>query len=228
MPPSKSDPKPAPKSGPIPARKDIFLKDAYALKTTQDSVDLYGDWAETYDESFARANDYNTPDLIAGIYAKHSPDLTAPVLDIGAGTGLVAEGLQRRGVSTIDALDISVPMLDVAKRKGCYRNLIVADLNAHLDIADDSYGGVTSTGTFTHGHVGPDAIDGLVRIARPGALFVLGIKDELYESAGFAAKFAALAPLLTGFTVIDTAGYGKNASAELQASHTSVALFYKA
>ncbi len=208
--------------------KKIFLKDAYALKTTEDSQKLYDDWAETYDEGFAKAHDYNTPDIIAELYAERTQDKTARVLDIGAGTGLVGEGLIQRGVANIDALDISVPMLDVAKRKGYYQNLIIADLNADLDIANNTYGGITSTGTFTHGHVGPDAINGLMRIASPGALFILGIKDVIYESGGFAAKFAELETQISDFEIIEKAGYGENATADLQASHTWVAVFRKA
>lgn len=207
--------------------KKISLKDAYALKTTEDSQKLYDNWAETYDEGFAKAHDYNTPDIIAELYAERTLDKSARVLDIGAGTGLVGEGLLRHGVKNIDALDISIPMLDMAKRKGCYQNLIVADLNADLDINDNTYGGITSTGTFTHGHVGPDAINSLVRIAQPGALFILGIKDDIYESGGFAAKFAELSTQISGFEIVKKAGYGKNAAADLQASYTWVAVFRK-
>jgi len=49
---------------------------------------------------------------------------------------------------------------------------------------------------FTHGHVGPDAIDGLIRIARPGALFVLGIKDIQSISAIVGAQI-----MLAGLTM---------------------------
>ena len=213
-------------TGEKPAPK-ITLKNAYSLETAQDSVELYDKWAETYDDSFAKENDYNTPDLIAELYADRTTDKDAPVLDIGAGTGLVAEGLLKRDVAIVDAFDISEAMLKVADRKGLYRALILGDLNQKLDIADASYGGFTSTGTFTHGHVGPDAIDGLIRIARPGALFVLGIKEDIYENAGFAAKFADLSEEIRDFEIVRTKGYGENAAVDLQASHTAVAVFRK-
>ena len=206
----------------------ITLRDAYSIETTEDSLELYDKWAATYDDEFAKAVDYRTPDLIAEMYAERTADKGAPVLDIGAGTGLVAEGLVKRGVSVVDALDISTKMLEVAARKNLYREMIVADLNKPMDIADNSYAGFTSTGTFTHGHVGPDALDQLVRIGRPGALYVLGIKAVIFESAGFAAKFKALEPLLADFQIIEKAGYGDMASKDLQASTTAVAVFHKA
>ena len=206
----------------------ITLKDAYSIETTEDSLELYDKWAETYDEGFAKAVDYRTPDLIAELYAERTADKTAPVLDIGAGTGLVAEGLVKRGVTNVDALDISPKMLEVAARKKLYRAMIVADLNKPMGIAEASYAGFTSTGTFTHGHVGPGALDQLLRIGRSGALYVLGIKAAIFESAGFAAKFKALEPLLADFQIIEKAGYGDMASADLQASTTAVAVFHKA
>lgn len=206
----------------------ITLREAYSIETTEDSLALYDKWAETYDDEFAKAVDYRTPDLIAEMYAERAADKDAPVLDIGAGTGLVAEGLVKRGVATVDALDISEKMLEVAARKNLYRKMIVADLNKPMDIADNSYAGFTSTGTFTHGHVGPDALDQLVRIGRPGALYVLGVKAAIFESAGFAAKFQTLAPLLADFEIIEKAGYGDMASPDLQASTTAVAVFHKA
>ncbi len=210
------------------SKKEMYsLNKAYTLETPEDSVNLYNRWAETYDEEFAVANDYNYPDMIAGMYAQRTKDKAAPVLDVGAGTGLVGEGLAQRGVSLVDALDISAGMLEVSMRKGCYRAPIEADLTGNLDIPDASYGGITCAGTFTIGHVGPEAIDELIRIARPGALFILGINAKIYESGGFAAKFAEHAAKIRDLEIVDTSVYGKNASDEMQASRSSVAVFYK-
>jgi hypothetical protein len=43
----------------------LDLNDAYAVKTPQDSRKLYAAWAETYDETFIKANDYIYPRTIA-------------------------------------------------------------------------------------------------------------------------------------------------------------------
>ena len=210
-------------------KKKISLDDAYALDgSTEASGRLYSDWADSYDDQFARAVDYRTPDLLADLFAERRGDISGPVLDIGAGTGLVAEGLRKRGVTNVDALDICEKMLAVANDKGLYGKLILGDLNARLPIADASYAGFTSTGTFTHGHVGPGALDELLRIGRPGALYVLGIKAAIFDSAGFAARFDSLAPQLADFEIVEKAGYGPNASPELQASLTAMAVFHKA
>lgn len=202
------------------------LNVAYALKTPEDSIDLYGNWAATYDADFAEANDYRYPALVAELFAERSGANT-PVLDVGAGTGLVGEGLAAMGISQVDALDISPEMLEVAMAKGCYSKAITADLTGPLEIADGAYGGITCAGTFTFGHVGAEAIDELIRIGTSGALYVLGIHAGVYESAGFAAKFMEHNDLIRNFEILDTPVYGADAPAELQKARSSVAVFRK-
>ena len=172
--------------------KEPDLDAAYALETPDDNRRLYADWARTYDDGFAKDMNYQLPRLVALVLAEvfQGP---GPVLDVGAGTGLVAENMVMRDALAVDALDISADMLAVAAAKGLYRQTIEADLTGAIDLADGAYGAVVSSGTFTHGHVGPDALDELLRVARRGAFFVLSINAEHFEARGFAAKFAALA-----------------------------------
>lgn len=208
-------------------KKQINLKTAYSVKTPQDSVDLYARWANSYDADFARKNDYTYPDQIASIFADRYKAGSGPVLDVGAGTGLVGQGLARRSVSPIDAIDISTEMLDVAMGKGCYRDLIVADLTRKLDIKTGTYDGIICAGTFTHGHVGPEAMDELLRVAGSGALFVLGINAEIYESGGFMAKFEEFSEQIDGFEIITANIYGTNTSQDLHSAQSSVAVFWR-
>ena len=164
------------------------LETAYGIEGPEEARALYRDWAETYDESFGATVGYAAPRHIAGIFHALCEDDT-PVLDVGAGTGLLAEHLG--GLKT-DALDFSPEMLAVAERKRLYRRTIVADLTEELPIEDGVYGGAVSSGTFTHGHVGPDCLKELLRIARPGALFVCGTVPAIYDGAGFGSTLALL------------------------------------
>lgn len=168
-------------------RKSEHLERAYALRSPEDSVGLYRDWATTYDETFAQAHGYVMPREVARVFRAEGGG--EPILDIGAGTGLVAESL--RGLA-VDGIDISQEMLDVAGRKGLYRLRIQADLSRPLDIPDARYAGFVSAGTFTHGHVGPACLPELMRTAKPDALFVLSIKPEVFDGAGFGSAFAGL------------------------------------
>ena len=165
------------------------LDGAYSLEKPEDSVAYYKDWAVRYDAEFATSHGYVVPEAVAGFFTAHGG--TGRVLDIGAGTGLVGEALAGRGLE-VDGIDISPEMLDVARSKGVYRDHICADLTQPLAIADNTYDGFTSAGTFTHGHVGPVCLPELIRIARPGAVFTLAINAQVFDAAGFGSAFAQL------------------------------------
>lgn len=167
---------------------DYQLDDAYDINGPDEARKLYGNWAASYDESFGAGWGYIAPREIAAIFRGAGGE-AEPVLDIGAGTGLVAEHL--RGM-TVDALDITPEMLEVARAKGIYRDLIAADLLKTLPLPYGRYGGVISCGTFTHGHVGPECLPELLRVTRPGALFVCGTIAPVLDGLGFGSALARL------------------------------------
>ncbi|MCY4334237.1 MAG: methyltransferase domain-containing protein [Litoreibacter sp.] len=181
------------------------LDSAYALKTPEDSQKLYGEWAESYEETFAQATGYRLPLAVADAFVARGG--TGPVLDIGAGTGLVGEELSKRGVCLIDGTDISPQMLAEAALKDCYENLFEGDLTARIDVEDGVYNGIISAGTFTHGHVGSDVFEELLRVAASGALFVLSINAEHYASQGFERKLGALSAQVKGLNRAETPIY---------------------
>ncbi len=176
-----------PKRDPKPATDK--LEAAYGLKTPADNISFYHGFAATYDEGFVADTGYVCPREVARVFLEHAGPRDRPVLDIGAGTGLLAESLG--GIET-DGIDISAEMLEAAGAKGLYRNRIVADLTGELNIPGETYGAMVSSGTFTHGHVGPEALGELLRIARPGALFCLCINPQVFDRNGFGSAFAGL------------------------------------
>ena len=93
------------------------------------------------------------------------------------------------GHEQIIGIDISPEMLRQAEIKRCYSSLIEADITKKIPLENDSIGGIISAGTFTHGHVGPDAIDELIRVIKPGGLFVLSINSKFFKKNGFEEKF---------------------------------------
>ena len=205
------------------AEEEPNLDAAYALETPEDNRRLYADWAQTYDTGFAANMDYRLPQMVALVLAEVF-DGPGPILDVGAGTGLVAEHFPLRAMFEMDALDISPEMLAVAGAKGLYRNTIAADVTVPLDMPDGAYGAVVSSGTFTHGHVGPDALDVLLRVARPGAVFVLSINAAHFEARGFAAKFDALAEQISGLEhrIVDIYGAGADEAHRDDKAHIAV------
>lgn len=204
------------------------LKAAYALQTPQDSVRLYAEWAGDYDQSFAAREDYQLHIHTARAFVTAGGQ--GPVLDVGAGTGLCGAVLSDLGVGPIDATDISGEMLAQAMRKDIYRDAIQADLNAGIPAPAGSYSGIVSSGTFTTGHVGPDAIDALLRVARRGAQFALSINARHYVSEGFAAKFAALRQQdrISNLRLPEVPIYGDMANGPHKTDTAMIALFEKA
>ena len=177
-----------------PEQPRISLEDAYALEGPEDNRRLYAAWASTYETDFIRESRYVYHQKVAEIFSSELIDLDGAVLDVGCGTGIVGVELRRRGVTTIDGIDISPEMLSAARRKqvgkgSVYRDLIEADLTGSTELASNTYQGIVSAGTFTHGHLGPDALDELTRIAAPGARCALGINSAHYEEAHFSEHF---------------------------------------
>ena len=169
------------------------LDAAYALQTPTENRLLYAEWAETYDNDFAENLGYALPIRVADAFVeKLNGKQNGRILDIGAGTGLVGQRLKYFNFSNIDGLDISSEMLEVAKTKGCYENMIEGDLSLKLPIQDSSYNYIISAGTFTHGHVGTSALDELLRISKAGSLFCISINSAYFDTAGFERKFQEL------------------------------------
>ena len=168
---------------------DYDLDRAYEIDGPDDVRKLYGNWAETYDDHFGAGWGYVAPREIAAIFRSEMSDGHMPVLDAGAGTGLLAENLP--GVE-IDAIDITPEMLARAEAKGLYRNRFLGDLTGPIALPDQHYGGVISCGTFTHGHVGPESLPELLRVAKPGALFCCGTIAAVLDGVGFGSALARL------------------------------------
>ena len=186
------------------------LNDAYSVKTPEDNIKLYKVWASSYDDDFAKKNDYRSPVLISNYYDKYSNKNDVPVLDVGAGTGLIAEVMNKKNTIDIDAIDISPEMLESAKSKNCYNKLIEADLTKNLDIDNNYYGALVSAGTFTHGHIGPNALDELLRVTKPSGLFVITIHSKVYVNQNFEQKFQDINEQITDLTFHEEKAYGNN------------------
>ena len=201
------------------------LDKAYALETPEDNLALYADWATTYDAGFAIDMDYRLPQIVAEILGEQNPQ--GPILDVGAGTGLVAQAFPTLGSVEIHALDISPEMLAVAMNKGFYARAVLADLTLPLQLEANTYGAVVSSGTFTHGHVGPVALDGLLKVAKSGAVFVLAINAEHFEARGFEEKFASLEIDIDELVFREMAIYGAGTDAAHRNDTALIAIFRK-
>ncbi|MFT6303151.1 MAG: putative TPR repeat methyltransferase [Granulosicoccus sp.] len=161
-----------------------LLENAYELSNPTENSQYYDRLATDYDEAFAQGLGYVSPESIAEVFLSQSTEADYPIADIGCGTGLVAEAL-RIPVQCVDGLDISQKMLDASAAKKLYRSLYAVDLTGPLKHLPNDYGAVVSAGTFTHGHLGPEALANLLALARTGALFVIGVNVQHFKQLKF-------------------------------------------
>lgn len=182
------------------AQDEIGLDEAYAVQTPEDNRRLYAKWAATYESGWVDVRKYRYPLAIAELFDEVVPsDFGDTVVDVGCGTGLAGMYLShlRPGVR-IDGIDISPEMLaEAAKKQGvdaapAYRALFERDLTQSVDDTNAPYDALISSGTFTHGHLGPEAIRNLLPLVRPGGQFLIGANAEHFAAKGFDTVLAGL------------------------------------
>lgn len=173
---------------------DGHLGAVYGAKSQSDLTAHYDNWAATYEAEMASAG-YRHPTICLALLTRHLPRGAAPLLDAGAGTGLLGEWLGITGYPYVEALDLSPGMLALAAAKNVYAALHQLALGGPLPFADGHFAGIVSAGVFTSGHVGPEGLDELIRICRPGGAIVLSVKTTLWEG-GLAGRIAELASLV--------------------------------
>jgi SAM-dependent methyltransferase len=207
---------------------DTALTGALTLAGPEACLSHYREWAASYDSGFATGMQYLLPAHVAAAFV--GTGAAGPVLDVGAGTGLLAERLREMGfLAEIDAVDLSPEMLERAAEKRLYAGLFRADVTRPLDLPR-RYAGVVSSGTFTAGHVGPEALPFLLDAALPGAQFALSINRRVWKGAGFDLALDGLAAegRITGLQLIEVEIYGA-AAASLDPEHAGdrglIALF---
>lgn len=190
-------------------RKNPDVNDAYAMSSPDEVKALYRTWSHSYDALFSEGQGYQLPREVAAAFVGAGG--VGPVLDVGAGTGLVGAILRRMSIQPIDGIDLSDEMLEVARLKGDYRGLYSSDITQPLHLIDAPYAGVISAGTFTLGHVGPEAFGNLSDVAAPNALFVISVNAAHYVSAGFEAALDQFGDRITDLQIRDVRIYDDRA-----------------
>jgi predicted TPR repeat methyltransferase len=156
------------------------LDAVYGATNPEELSKAYDEWAKSYDSDMADVG-YRHPAIAVGLVSRHLPAGSTPILDAGAGTGLVGELLDVMGYPVIDALDASEGMLEIARRKNVYRDLHHAFLGQTLPFETGHYAAAVSTGVFTAGHVGVEGLPELFRVVRLGGLIVLSVKMTVWD-----------------------------------------------
>ena len=174
-------------------RKDVENKiPIYKLKTTDEVMEYYDKWGveNKYDKDMVDWN-YTGPKETSKIFNKYSSNKDIKIYDAGCGTGLVGVELRKYGFSNFHGADLSQKLLNLVP-KGLYQTLDKVDLNKSIKKNDNSYDAVMCVGTFTFGHVKPQALDEFIRITKNKGLICFTINEGIYEKYGFDKKIKQL------------------------------------
>lgn len=145
---------------------------------------LYNSWAQSYEQDVEKI-DYVPFKSCTELFSAYVHDKDALVLDVGAGTGLTGLELVRNGFARIDALDISTAMLEKAREKGIYRQLLEGSVGQETiiqSVAQGTYDAAISTGMFTGGHVTSKGLDDMLHAVRPGGLVCFSVRSDVLAS----------------------------------------------
>lgn len=182
---------------------ETFLDKAYGTTGVDATREMYEKWAESYDAEVSE-NGYATPKRCAEALRAVTSDLTAPVLDFGCGTGLSGLALSLAGFKTIDGIDLTQSMLDLAAEKGLYRSLLLSDPDpdAEFPVPKGDYSAIAAIGVIGAGGAPVEVFDLLLGALASGGKFVLSFNDSTLKNPAFegcitAAIEAGVASLLS-------------------------------
>ena len=174
-------------------KKDVVNKlDIYKLQTSEELLKYYKNWANNnkYNKDMVDWK-YTAPQETVSVLSKYVLNKNFRILDAGCGTGLDGIELKKYGYSNIEGVDFSQNMLDLVPQS-IYKKIEKIDLNKALKFEDNIYDVIMCVGTFTYGHVKPQALDELIRITKNKGFICFTINEGIYEEYGFDNKIKEL------------------------------------
>ena len=155
-----------------------FLGEAFDGKSAGEAERFYDDWADSYEQTHIDMG-YLAPQRWAAALSKFVADKSAPVLDIGCGTGLSGLALHKQGFTAISGTDLSARMLAKAQRhQGVYVNLFQADLSQGLPQGVGQFSHAVAAGVFSPGHAPAGAIASMIELLSGGGCFSFSLNDH--------------------------------------------------
>ena len=175
------------------AQKDVGNKvPIYKLKTTHEVMKYYDEWGKgnKYNKDMVDWN-YTGPKETVEVFKKYALNKDMTIFDAGCGSGLVGLELKKFGFKHFDGADLSQKLLDTIP-KNLYQKLIKNALNKPININNNFFDATMCVGTFTFGHVKPQALDEFIRITKSNGLICFTINEGIYEEYGFDKKIETL------------------------------------
>ena len=153
--------------------------------SNQDELgELYKNWDE-YESDVIQLAGYVGHLVTTEALLRHLKDKEAKILDAGCGTGLVGDILHSKKYKNIFGVDFSKEMLNRALKKNVYESLSLCDLTQKIEFEDNSFDAIVCAGTFTCGHVGPEALNEMIRIAKNDGYISFTVRKQEWEASPY-------------------------------------------
>ena len=151
--------------------------------------ELFDDYSESFEEDLTTNLQYKVPMLINQELKKviKPTQIFDNVLDVGCGTGLAGTYLQDI-CNYISGVDIAAKMVEKAREKNIYEELVASDINEFLQNGKGGYDLIVAADVFSYIGGLEETIENIVQKSLPGALLCFSIESpivELEEEKGF-------------------------------------------
>jgi len=127
---------------------------------------------------------YRAPALVAAMLEESVPDPRKDMdaLDAGCGTGLCG-ALILPYARKLTGVDLSAGMLERAREKSVYGELVEAELTAYLRAARDAFDLIVSADALVYFGALEDVVEAAAAALRPGGLFIFTLEDAAKRNA---------------------------------------------
>jgi predicted TPR repeat methyltransferase len=141
---------------------------------------LFDDYSSYYDAAMVEGLGYRGHLHLRTLAQRVLPRLTAPcrILDLGSGTGLVGDAFKDLASGgRLDGVDLSPRMIDAARKRAIYDDLILGDLETVLAATGPSYDLILAADTMVYfGDLGP-TFSGAAKRLVPGGFYLFAVES---------------------------------------------------
>ena len=164
---------------------DGFKQKLWTPRSVDETLQIYADWAETYDKDVQNSG-YATPLRIAKALRACVP-LDAVILDYGCGTGLSGQALKECGYHNITGTDISPNMLEKARKLDIYAHIFQSNAGELEQAAAKHFDAVVAAGVISLGAAPPETLDLCLSALKQGGIFAFSFNDPTIKDGGYDA-----------------------------------------
>ena len=153
---------------------------AAAYSRTENKEQQYDDWASTYDADLVDDLGYVAHVDAGNVFMEIIQDRALKILDVACGTGLAGQYLRLHNYTRIDGVDLSGKMLEIARGRGIYQNLMQHDFTKPMSL-ESCYDALLCVGMFAYAVPKISDMHNVVNCVKPGGTCVITINGAAWE-----------------------------------------------